>query len=95
MRLQNLPTLATRPTPKLSKGTSRLDTAEDARKQDERLLKQWKRLVRLRDGKICRCCKRKVVVTLTGSGSVSRRHWPAALDCGTNRDADRRKAVAP
>lgn len=67
MSLADLCTLATRPTPNLAKSPhgTRLDQAEADRKADEKALETWKKAVRARDGKFCRCCKRKIVVTMT------------------------------
>lgn len=66
MSLDDLCTLATRPTPDLSKSPkgTRLDQAEAERKADERALETWKKGVRFRDGNKCRHCGRRVVVTL-------------------------------
>lgn len=43
---------------------TRLTDREKSRQDDERLLEDWKRAVRARDGQRCRVCKRRVVVSL-------------------------------
>jgi len=87
MSLDDLCTLANRPTPNLQKGPTRLDAAEADRKADEKALEAWKKGVRARDGKRCRCCARKVVVTLKLQASraechhvTGRAHKPTRYD---------------
>lgn len=63
-----------KPLPKCADGKTRLDVAEASRKADERALETWKKAVRARDGKLCRCCKRKVVVTLKLQASRAETH---------------------
>ena len=66
--LANLPTLAEaqqtrRAVPKHAM-TSRLDAKTAADKDDAKLLREWAKFVRLRDGGKCRVCKVKTVTTL-------------------------------
>lgn len=74
MALSDLPVLGARPRGPLPKGKSRLDEAEAATKADEQLLEAWRKAVKARDGNRCRCCKRKVIVTLKLQASRAECH---------------------
>lgn len=61
----SLPTLADRPRPNLQKGPTRLEAKHAEAKNDRKAEARFLQIVRTRDKMRCRCCARKVVVTLT------------------------------
>lgn len=64
IRICDLPTLADRPRPDLSKGKSRLEQKMAAQPDEKKLEKQFRHNVRKRDKNVCQSCKRDVLVTI-------------------------------